>query len=209
MLKPYLYICRVGTIWVRNKLTVMVGVLVRRSGLCITLALLLFFILLHVTASPMQDHAANLSPTSNKATFLSAVSAPSTYSHPHSLQKRFRADIGAGWQLEVEDWDLLWPIEYATEIIEDFHSTILTMVNRELHFLQEQHQLTFRYGALQLRLDCEQAPIEWFNVAIIAEAIAEAAMRGWQGTYRLTLRHRARGVAIIAVLSVLWYGDGG
>lgn len=44
---------------------------------------------------------------------------------------------------------------------------------------------------------------------MLTDMIASAAAQGWQGTYRLTLRHRAQGFVISAALTVIWYGAGG
>ena len=136
-------------------------------------------------------------------------SQPSYYTRPLSLQKRFSADVGLGWTLEIHDWDLLYPIMDAAAKIEELHNALLGLINRELQFEPERQVVVFQSGALQLRFDCEQGPIGWRIVALIVDFVASAAMQGWQGLYRLRLRHAGTGVVVSAALTVLWYGDGG
>lgn len=84
-----------------------------------------------------------------------------------------------------------------------------TVARNILNHEPQLHSIAFRYGALQLRFDCQEAPIEWDRIGSVALLITDAASQGWQGTYHMTLRNRARGLVVTAALSILWYGAGG
>ena len=68
--------------------------------------------------------------------------------------------------------------------------------------MQERHALLFQSEALQPQFDCEQTPIDWDHIGMIALMMAEAAHQGWRGTYRLTFRYRAQGDVMTAALKV-------
>ena len=71
-----------------------------------------------------------------------------------------------------------------------------------LAFVQERHALLFQSEALQPQFDCEQTPIDWDHIGMIALMMAEAAHQGWRGTYRLNFRYRAQGDVMTAALKV-------
>lgn len=181
---------------------------------CPTKAILFFVFFSFTLAVPAsfiegpRNDASKALPSKVDLSSVEAQEKPVTKSSS-ALQKRFWADMGGGWTIEVNDWGFLWPIEHAAEQIGDLHATIWRNINQEYQFLDERQHLLFRSGFFQLRFDCEQAPMEWPTIAMLVDMIASAAVQGWQGTYRLTLRHRAQGIAISAALSVMWYGAGG
>ena len=173
---------------------------------------LVFFLVTLAISAPLIEGSTDDKPKalSSKTSLASGEDQNKSISKaPNALQKRFWADIGGGWMIDVDDWGFLWPIQHAAAHIEDLHTAIWRNVNQEYQFLEERQHLQFRSGFFQLRFDCEQAPIDWSTVAMLADTISSAAAQGWQGTYRLRLRHRAQGLVISVALTVMWYGAGG
>lgn len=87
-------------------------------------------------ASPIQGQRDGSSKALTRETSLSSVDGQvkSIAKFPNPLQKRFLADFGGGWTIEIDDWGFLWPIEHAAAYIGDLHTTIWRNINQEYQF---------------------------------------------------------------------------
>jgi len=124
-------------------------------------------------------------------------------------KKRVFSSAIEDWWIHIDEWDFARPAPRASEVLYALYRQIWLAVNHDFQFQNELDHFSIIHGPFRMRFDCEQGPIEWPQVAFIADLLASAAAMGWQGLYQLRFRHLHSPVVIIVSLTVLWYGGGG
>ncbi len=130
-------------------------------------------------------------------------------SRNHDNNKRVFSSAVEDWWIHIDEWDFARPVPRASEALYALYRQVWSSVNHDFQFRDELDHFTITHGPLRMRFDCEQGPIEWPQVAFIADLLARAAAMGWQGLYQLRFRHLRSPVIISVSLTVLSYGSGG
>lgn len=120
--------------------------------------------------------------------------------------KRVFSSAIEDWWIHIDEWDLAHPSARASAALYTLYREIWSAVNHDFQFRDELDHFTITHGPFRMRFDCEQGPIEWPDVAFIADVLASAAAMGWEGLYQLRFRH-LRSPVIISIVNgaLVWW----
>ena len=101
--------------------------------------------------------------------------SPSITPNYHPLLPRNGVDLGNGWHMSIDNYELFIPLGYATHELVRFYREIITSSHTEWH---NNHpalpQFKLAFGALEL-IFRSNSPIPWNWVSEFGETLASAA----------------------------------
>lgn len=119
---------------------------------------------------------------------------------PTTLRKRTTTyPVVGGWQLRVMTYASLLPLEIAAETLEKFYRDISTRAGFQM---VQDHFYRLRLGKLALEFFCQERPVSWVLVQDFTRIMAEAARKGWTGSYSMYYFHPIKKVTV--AIQLLW-----
>ena len=143
----------------------------------------------------------DLAPILNAAPSVSTKASRHPTISPQTTVRK-RADtfpVAGGWQLQVVTYASLLPVETAAQTLEKFYTAISLRAGFQM---VSDHFYRLRQGQLALEFFCQESPISWILVEDFTRIMAEAAKKGWTGSYSMSYTHPIRKVTI--AIQLLW-----